>query len=257
MITFDSSGNTHLLWEQDSEAWYLKIGERYIRTYIPDSFEGTSGNPYYKGIAAEINTEGSEATILLIETTQGSGSNRVFINYTVNPENGHLTGAYDINGNFLSIETSRGVDALNSFENKWDEKTTPRAEKEFKSLFDKILNPRDTEKDTDIQDFSIEKPSKFNKKLADKITNFNPSTDTLEIDTDSFGIDGSATFAAGKNKKAVKKKLIKQEFDFLYDEKKGGLYFNENGSDKGFGDGGIIAILKGAPELTSGNLEFI
>ena len=36
-----------------------------------------------------------------------------------------------------------------------------------------------------------------------------------------------------------------------------GLYFNENGSDKGFGDGGIIAILKGAPELTSDNLEFV
>ena len=86
---------------------------------------------------------------------------------------------------------------------------------------------------------------------------FNPSTDTLEIDTDSFGIDSSATFASGKNKKKVKKKLAKQDFDFLYDEKKGGLYFNENGSDKGFGDGGIIAILKGAPDLTSGNLEFI
>ena len=100
-------------------------------------------------------------------------------------------------------------------------------------------------------------PAKFNKKSADKITNFNPSTDTLEIDTDSFGIDGSATFASGKNKKTVKKKLAKQDFDFLYDEKKGGLYFNENGSDKGFGDGGIIAILKGAPDLTASNLEFI
>ena len=44
---------------------------------------------------------------------------------------------------------------------------------------------------------------------------------------------------------------------FLYDQKKGGFYFNENGADKGFGDGGIIAILKGAPDLTSGNLEFI
>ena len=99
-------------------------------------------------------------------------------------------------------------------------------------------------------------PNSFNKNSADKITNFNPSTDTLEIDTDSFGIDSSATFASGKNKKAVKKKLAKQDFDFLYDEKKGGLYFNENGSDKGFGDGGIIAILKGAPDLTSGNLEF-
>ena len=107
------------------------------------------------------------------------------------------------------------------------------------------------------QSTAIKMPAKFNKKSADKITNFNPSTDTLEINTDSFGIDSSATFAAGKNMKEVKKKLAKQDFDFLYDEKKGGLYFNENGSDKGFGDGGIIAILKGAPDLTSGNLEFI
>ena len=104
---------------------------------------------------------------------------------------------------------------------------------------------------------TIRKPSKFNKKSVDKINNFNPSTDTLEIDTDSFGIDSSATFAAGKNKKKVKKKLAKQDFDFLYDQKKGVLYFNENGADKGFGEGGIIAILKGAPDLTSGNLEFI
>ncbi|MBL6794446.1 MAG: hypothetical protein ISQ50_06330, partial [Synechococcus sp. BS307-5m-G36] len=77
------------------------------------------------------------------------------------------------------------------------------------------------------------------------------------IDTDSFGIDSSATFAAGANKKEVKKVLAKQDFDFLYDEKKGGLYFNENGAEKGFGDGGIIAILKGAPDLSADNLEFI
>ena len=44
--------------------------------------------------------------------------------------------------------------------------------------------------------------------------------------------------------------------DFLYDYKKGGLYFNENGADKGFGDGGIIDILKDAPDLTINNLDF-
>jgi len=110
---------------------------------------------------------------------------------------------------------------------------------------------------SDSNNTSVNKPSKFKIKAIDKITNFNPSIDTLEIDTDSFGIDSSATFAAGKNKKTVKKKLAKQDFDFLYDEKKGGLYFNENGSDKGFGNGGIVAILKGAPDLTSDNLEFI
>ena len=103
----------------------------------------------------------------------------------------------------------------------------------------------------------IEKPSRFNKKSAGKITNFNPSTATLGIDADGFGIDISTNFASGKNKKVVKKKLAKQDFNFLYDEKKGGLYFNENGADKGFGDGGIVTILKGAPGLTSGNLEFI
>ena len=109
---------------------------------------------------------------------------------------------------------------------------------------------------TEIQQELITSPDSYKKKLADKITNFNPSTDTLEIDTESFGIDSSFTFAAGKNKKAVKK-LAKRDFDFIYDQKKGGLYFNENGADKGFGEGGIIAILKGAPDLTSDNLEFI
>ena len=106
------------------------------------------------------------------------------------------------------------------------------------------------------QSTAIKMPARFNKRSADKITNFNPSTDTLEIDADSYGIDSSATFAAGKNKKSVKKKLAKQDFDYLYDEKKGGLYFNENGSDKGFGEGGIIAILKGGPDLKLNNVEF-
>ena len=102
----------------------------------------------------------------------------------------------------------------------------------------------------------ITAPKKFKKKYADKITNFNPSTDTLEIDTDSFSINSSTTFATTNNKRKINK-LAKRDFNFLYDQKKGGLYFNENGADKGFGDGGIIAILKGAPDLTEGNLEFI
>jgi len=103
----------------------------------------------------------------------------------------------------------------------------------------------------------ITRPSRFKKKFADKLINFNPSNDIIEIEVVSFGIDSSATFKAGRDSKFVKKKLAKQDFDFLYDQKKGGLYFNENGSDKGFGDGGIIAIIKGAPDLTSSNLEFI
>ena len=107
-----------------------------------------------------------------------------------------------------------------------------------------------------MNEIHIKAPKKYKNKYANKIRNFNPSADTLEIDSNNFKIDDSPTFTSGKNKKRIKK-LAKKDFDFLYDEKKGGLYFNENGSDKGFGEGGIIAILKGAPELTSGNIDFI
>lgn len=98
---------------------------------------------------------------------------------------------------------------------------------------------------------------KYKKKNAQKFDDFDPITNTLRIDMESFNLGGYPTFAAAKNRKAIKKKFAKQDIDFLYDQKKGGLYFNENGIEKGFGDGGIVAILKGAPDLTESNLEFI
>ena len=103
---------------------------------------------------------------------------------------------------------------------------------------------------------TIKKPKIFNKKSADKITNFNLSNGTLKIDTESFEIDQTASFKAVRNSKDIKK-FARKTFDFLYDQKKGGLYFNENGSSKGFGEGGIMAILKGAPDLTASHLELI
>ena len=60
-------------------------------------------------------------------------------------------------------------------------------------------SPSNNQNKTSIK--AIDLPLKFIKKPADKITNFNPSTDILEIDADSFGIDSSATFTIGKNKK--------------------------------------------------------
>ena len=125
-----------------------------------------------------------------------------------------------------------------------------------KIKFDTKYDSKSTFSKNKHQDKTIKKHSKLSKKSADKITKFNPSTDKLEIDTDSFDIDSSATFATAKNKRKLKK-LAKKDFDFLYDQKKGGLYFNENGADKGFGDGGIIALLKDRPILDSNNLEFI
>jgi len=103
----------------------------------------------------------------------------------------------------------------------------------------------------------ISKPRRFKAKFVDVITNFDPSADALGVDVASFDLDASATFASGANKISIKKELARKDVDFIYDSKNGGLYFNENGAKKGFGDGGIIAILKGAPGLVVDNLEFI
>lgn len=113
-----------------------------------------------------------------------------------------------------------------------------------------------SENDNSKSDFQIDIPKQFKNKFVDRISGFDTSTDVLKINKISFDISSVSSFKVGKNKKAVKK-LAMKNFNFLYDEKKGGLYFNENSADKGFGDGGIIAILKGAPGLTAGNLEFI
>ena len=45
--------------------------------------------------------------------------------------------------------------------------------------------------------------------------------------------------------------------DFVYDEKKGLLYFNENGKEKGWGDGGLFVKLQGAPELGTNDFTIV
>jgi len=227
----------------------------------------------------------------------GSAPFTTYRAYGFEPTTGVITGLYNDGGEFKTIEEIKAsgdtssanyVAGMKTFSsvmyqnmNKEDENKILEAinqeVKDWLANFEGVINPDEGTSQNNASTSSggegtaqnnfstsggattteIYFPNKFNKKSADKITNFNPSTDTLEINTYSFGIDSSATFATGKNKKEVRKKLAKQEIDFLYDQKKGGLYFNENGSDKGFGEGGIVAILKGAPDLTSDNLEFI
>ena len=104
---------------------------------------------------------------------------------------------------------------------------------------------------------TINWPFKFKKKYVDRISNFDPSTDILVIDTKSFAISPSSMAAFAK----TPRDFILQHrtsFEFIYLERRGFLFFNENGSSAGFGRrGGIAAILEGAPVLTSDNLTFI
>ena len=106
--------------------------------------------------------------------------------------------------------------------------------------------------------FTLSRPQSFGKKNADIITNYNPKAgDRLVVNLNSFGIAASdykrAAFGLGSCKAAISKGASREEA-FLYQYKSGCLYFNENGSEPGLGNGGLFAILKGAPQL--GAVEF-
>ena len=67
--------------------------------------------------------------------------------------------------------------------------------------------------------------------------------------------DGS--FAIASTKKELKA-LMKSDADVVYDESKGKLYLNDNGTAKGWGAkkvGGLLAKFKGKPELTADHFD--
>ena len=80
------------------------------------------------------------------------------------------------------------------------------------------------------------------------------------VDADaSFSIDGmdNGSFAIASSKKELKQ-LMTSDAAVVYDEKKGKLYLNENGTAKGWGAkkvGGLIAKFKGKPELTAEHFD--
>ena len=112
-------------------------------------------------------------------------------------------------------------------------------------------------KGTNVADaFTFDSFDVFTKKGADKIIGFDSSQgDTIAVSRFAFPAlqDASDIKFTSTNKKKDLKSLGKQDYDFVYFEKKGKLYFDGNGSDKKWGDsseGGLVAILKGKPELT-------
>ena len=71
----------------------------------------------------------------------------------------------------------------------------------------------------------------------------------------SFTVEGTdgGTFAIASSKKELKQ-LMKSDADVVYDERKGKLFLNDNGTKKGWGKddhGGLIAKFKGKPKLSA------
>ena len=80
------------------------------------------------------------------------------------------------------------------------------------------------------------------------------------VDSDaSYSVEGTngGSFAIASTKKELKA-LMKSDAEVVYDESKGKLFLNENGSAKGWGAkkvGGLLATFKGKPELTADHFE--
>tara|TARA_B100001063_G_scaffold197410_1_gene189660 strand:+ start:151 stop:762 length:612 start_codon:yes stop_codon:yes gene_type:complete len=75
----------------------------------------------------------------------------------------------------------------------------------------------------------------------------------------SFSVEGTdgGTFAIASSKKELKQ-LMKSNADVVYDERKGKLFLNDNGTAKGWGAkkvGGLVAKFKGKPELSAEHFD--
>ena len=134
---------------------------------------------------------------------------------------------------------------------------TPEAEPEPRDGIIKSIRGKGILKGTKTANaFTFDSFEAFTKKSADKIIRFNSSQgDKIAVSPNAFpGLQdvSGISFASTKRKKKLKK-LSKDDYDFVYFEKKGRLYFDGNGAEKNWGnssEGGLVAILKGKPELT-------
>ena len=94
-----------------------------------------------------------------------------------------------------------------------------------------------------VVEFSAKRPAKLKTLDADAL---------ILVD----GVD-DGSFAVASSKKELKQ-LMTFDADVVYDEKKGKLYLNANGEEKGWGKkkvGGLIARFKGKPELSADHFE--
>lgn len=153
---------------------------------------------------------------------------------------------------------------------KWSSKrepnpgSTPEPDPEPYDGIIKSVRGKGKLKGTDVANaFTFDSLDVFTKKGADKIIGFNSSQgDSIVISPEAFPelqTSSEIDFASTKNKKKLNL-LSKQDYDFVYFEKKGRLYFDGNGPDKEWGnkfEGGLVAVLKGKPELSADNFTVL
>ena len=134
---------------------------------------------------------------------------------------------------------------------------------EYDSIIESVLGKGKLKGTTGADAFTFDSFEAFTKQSADKIIGFNASQgDTIAVGPNAFpSLQGVSdiSFASTRSKKEFKQ-LSKEDYDFVYFEKKGRIYFDGNGAEKNWGnsdEGGLVAILKGKPELTVENITLL
>ena len=96
---------------------------------------------------------------------------------------------------------------------------------------------------------------KLPKRLPSWLQDVHTHGDEIEVHLDA-DLGEDATLAVASTKKDLKQ-LKKSDADIVYDERKGKLYLNGNGAEKGWGSkaiGGLIAKVKGKPQITADDI---
>lgn len=195
-------------------------------------------------------------------------------NYTEDTtnENAPFKTLMGYNNGYGKHDTDEYIDVFESYQDRdlaalqqiWGTASSPEPQPEPYDGIIKSVRGKGELKGTDVADaFTFDFLDVFNKKGADKIIGFDASQgDTIAVSPNAFSAlqgDSELNFASTKNNKELKL-LSKQDYDFVYFEKKGKLYFDANGSKKNWGnsdEGGLVAVLKGKPELTADNFTLL
>ena len=119
------------------------------------------------------------------------------------------------------------------------------------------LENKDVLKGGDGADGFLFSSNEFGNKKADLIKDFDSDEgDSIVVNQDIFNINGKIKLK-NVNRKSKAKKAAKSNNNFIYDNKNGLLYFNEDGKEKGWGDGGLLAKLQGKPDLGADDFTIV
>ena len=106
--------------------------------------------------------------------------------------------------------------------------------------------------------FVFNTPGGFGNAQMDIIIKFSIyQGDSLVLARNQFSSLESISFHAAPKIKQLKQLASSSDAAILYLEKSGKLFYNENGSDDGFGNGGLFAKLKDVPVLGAANFRIV